>query len=101
VLIQKQLSRTKKNGWLVAIGMALQKTREDFVSTYVDINSKRTIAVPALRFGYAFSSSPGRNAFIVEINGTGPHAGKIGPAPYYGQVIEILTQLSIGVRWRW
>ena len=88
----------KKNnrGILLAGGIAVQHTYDNYTSTYYDQYIKRTILVAALRVGYSLPAW--KESIISELNATGPHIGKKGPAPYYEQIIEILTQLSLGMR---
>jgi hypothetical protein len=96
VLIQKNFYDLKRRGMLVAAGVAIQKTSDDYNSSYYQETLKRTIAVFTIKLGYSFSIK--KEAVAVELNAVGPHVGKKGPPPYFEQTIEILTQLSLGAR---
>ncbi len=96
LLVQRNFYKMENKGLFLAGGMAIQRTSDDYISTFDEEHLKRTIAVLAMRLGYAFPFK--KKPFTIEFNATGPHIGKKGPAPYYEQTIEILTQLSLGLR---
>jgi len=102
VMAQKRVFNKGERGWFVAGGMAFQHAKDDYVyddpynNDDWEDHSNRFLVTGAFRFGYNF---PLKNmAMAFEINGTGPYISKVGPAPYYNQSIEILTQLSLGFR---
>jgi hypothetical protein len=96
LLIQRHLSKSPTKGMDLAGGAAVQRTINDYIINNEAGIEKRTILVAAVRVGYKFPVKQ-RN-LTVELNAVGPHIGKVGPPPYYEQVIEILTQLSFGFR---
>ena len=96
LLIQKYLSGGYTKGWFLGGGLAVQKTKEDYVSDLDEIHDKKIIVVGAMRVGRIIHIM--NKMFTIELNATGPHTGKVGPAPYFEQKKELLTQLSVGVR---
>lgn len=97
LLLQKHVSKNENKGWFLAAGMAFQRSTDDYKTDLFEEHLNRSIVIAAIRFGYAFPLK--KNTLLVELNGTGPYIGKTGPAPYYEKLIEVLTQLSLGLRW--
>lgn len=95
-LIQKYFSKQDYRKVFLALGMALQVTKDDYVNSFDEEHLKRTLFIPAIRFGYQIPLP--HHSLAIELNGVGPYIGEMGPPPYYDQTIEILTQLSFGVR---
>jgi hypothetical protein len=96
LLIETNFFRTNNRGIILAGGLAVHSTTDNYTSTFYDEYLKRTIIVGAIRIGYAL---PVKNKSIAfELNAVGPYIGKKGPPPYFDQAIEILTQLSLGIR---
>ena len=96
LLFETNFFRTNNKGLILAGGLALHSTTDNFTSTFDELHEKRTIIVGAIRIGY---SLPMKNRSIsFELNAVGPYIGKTGPPPYFEQLIEILTQLSLGAR---
>ena len=96
LLFETNFFRTKNKGLILAGGLAVHSTTDDFTSTFDDIHEKRTIIVASIRIGYSLPVKKRSIAF--ELNAVGPYIGKTGPPPYFEQLIEILTQLSLGMR---
>ncbi len=74
----------------------MQKTFENYISSNVEIHTDRIIPVAAMRFGYLFPL--GRKKMTVEINALGPHKNRLSTTSYTTKEVEILTQLSLGIR---
>jgi hypothetical protein len=96
LLFEGRLGRTPNKGSFLAGGLAFQSFKDDFSSNSAMWNIQRNIIVPAIRIGYAFPFKV--NKVTIEINATGPSKYKIDDNPFTGEIIEILTQLSIGTR---
>ena len=97
LLVQTHLSKNEHQGWFVAGGMALQRTSAEHQFTFYDDRLKRIIATAAMRTGYKFAAK--KNEIAIEINATGPHFSTEKNPPYNDtQVLEVLTQLSLGAR---
>ncbi|HEY1870928.1 MAG TPA: hypothetical protein VGG71_07715, partial [Chitinophagaceae bacterium] len=88
--------RKNNRGVILAGGLAVHSTSDNFTSTFYDEYEKRTIVVAAIRIGYSLPVK--RRSIAFELNAVGPYIGKTGPPPYFEQTIEILTQLSLGIR---
>ena len=93
LLIQANIARNLKRSFFIGLGAAVQGWRDNYSSSYGSWDDKRTTVTPAMRIGYFFPI--GNNKITVELNGTGPYTS--GNAISYS--IEILTQLSFGVRY--
>ena len=96
-LIQADLSKNQSMGLRAGIGIAFQNsiTRSDINNT-LD-TTKRNILVPAFRLGYYISLDPGQ--IIIEFDAVGPHHYTEGNPPYQTEITELLTQLSLGVKY--
>lgn len=95
-MLQKQLAKSYAKGLNVAGGFALQRTTDEYITSFDEGSEKLNMVVAAFRFGYKFPIK--KIALNVEINAVGPYVSKVGPAPYYEQNIKLLTQLSLGTR---
>jgi hypothetical protein len=97
LLFEGRLGRTSNKGTYLAGGLAFQSLKDDFSSNTNMWNMERNIIVPAIRIGYAFPFKV--NKVTIELNATGPSNYKIDDNPFTGEIIEILTQISIGTRY--
>ena len=93
VLIQVNTARNLNRSFFIGLGAAVQRWRDNYSSSFDSWDDKRTTITPAMRLGYFLPV--GNNKISVELNGTGPY--KSGDAASYS--IEILTQISFGVRY--
>lgn len=95
-LIQTNLSKNQNTGLRAGIGIAFQNsiTRSD-INNNLD-TSKRNIFVAAFRLGYYMSLDP--HQIIIEFDAAGPHHSTEGTPPYQYEVTELLTQLSLGIK---
>ena len=80
-------------GFFAAGGVALQQWADRFKGNFGSYNDARTTVTPAIRMGYIFPA--GLRAITIEFNGTGPYSYSDGA---YGTIIEVFTQVSLGVR---
>lgn len=95
-LIQSNLSKNQNNGLRAGIGLAFQKS-----TTRSDINNlrdttRRNILVAAFRLGYYILLDP--QLIVIEFDAVGPHRSTEGTPPYQYEVTELLTQLSLGIK---
>lgn len=95
-LIQTNLSQNQNSGLRGGIGMAFQKATTRSEINNVRDTTKRNIFTAAFRLGYYMSLDPGM--IIIEFDATGPHNYTEGAPPYQTEVKELLTQLSLGVK---
>lgn len=96
LLLETNFFRRNNRGVMLAGGLAVHSTEDNYTSTFYDQYLKRTIIVAAIRIG--FSLPVKKKSIAFELNAVGPYIGKTGPPPYFEQTIEILTQLSLGMR---
>ncbi|MES1223712.1 MAG: hypothetical protein ABUT20_49915 [Bacteroidota bacterium] len=92
ILLQWNTGRNMENSFFIAGGVAIQSWKDRFSSNYDSWDDKRVTLTPAIRIGYFFT--PARNKISIELNGTGPYSYMDGT----WHATEILTQLSLGVR---
>ena len=97
LLVQKKFLPRKPGGWFLGGGIAGHKYTDDYVSSSFETHDSYKIITLSTRVGYIFQA--GDHALTFELNAIGPHIGETGPPPYYEQLIEILTQLSFGIRY--
>jgi hypothetical protein len=84
------------SGFSMAGGLAFQHLNDSFSSDFTNWKRERNILVAALRIGYAF---PIKNQRLsIDLNATGPSFYNYEDNGFSNQVIEILTQLSLGMR---
>lgn len=93
ILCQANSSRNPNKSFFIAGGVAFQRWVQLYNSDYNSWDDKRTTIIPAARLGYFFPM--GENKVTVELNLTGPYS--YGDAN--SSVIEILTQVSFGLRY--
>lgn len=93
ILIQTNTAKKLNRSIFFAGGVAVQRWRDNFSSSYDNWDDKRTTFTPAIRLGYFFPIE--KNKMSVELNGIGPYS--YGDAN--SSVIEILTQISFGARY--
>ena len=93
ILIQANIARSLKRSFFIGLGTAVQRWRDKYSSSFGSWDDKRTTVTPAMRLGYFFPG--GNNKIAVELNGTGPY--RSGDTNSYS--IEILTQISFGIRY--
>ena len=96
LLIQANTGKSPTKSFFIAGGAALQRWRDNYSNNYDSWDDKRTTLIPAFRLGYFFSLD--KHKMAVELNGTGPYSYAYTNDISSGRVIEILTQLSLGVR---
>jgi len=96
LLFETNFFRSNNRGLLLAGGLAVHSTTDNYTSSFYDEYTKRTIVVGAIRIGYSLPIKA--RAITFELNAVGPYIGNTGPPPYFEQLVEILTQLSLGTR---
>ncbi len=99
-LVQKRFSKKDNTGFFLGAGLAYQRRVEDYresnmVGTFTDSIHQSHI-LPAIRLGYGFNLR--QRILTVELNGTGPYAESTGSGNTRSDYMEILTQLSFGLR---
>jgi len=92
-LIQTNISKKLTRSFFFAGGFCVQRWNDKFISDYASWDLQRTTLLPAIRIGYFFST--GKNKIAIELNGMGPYFYTDGE--WNG--VEILTQLSVGMRY--
>ncbi|MEO7924854.1 MAG: hypothetical protein ABIR30_14315 [Chitinophagaceae bacterium] len=95
LLLQLNTSINPAKSCFLAGGIAIQRWRDKYSTDYDSWDDKRTTWIPAIRVGYFFPIQ--ENKLSIELNGTGPYSYTYGDPPT-GRVLEILTQLSLGMR---
>ena len=96
LLIQANTSKSLSKSFFLAAGAALQRWRDKYTTNYGSWDDKRTTLIPAFRIGYFFPID--KHKMTVELNGTVPYFYSYTNDISSGRVTEILTQLSLGVR---
>ena len=92
LMVQGNFGINTRRSMYGAAGLALQRWSDRFNSDWADWNRKRTTVLPCIRFGCFFTVD--RSKIALELNATGPYS-------YHedgDHIIEIITQLSLGMR---
>ena len=97
ILLQTQLSKNDNKGFRGGIGIAFHSTKTQSEINFDTTTTKRNIFTAAFRLGYYFSL--GRKKIVIELDAVGPHKYSEGTPPYQTDVTELLTQLSLGVKY--
>lgn len=97
ILLQTQLSKNNNKGFRGGIGIAFQTTNTQSEKNYDTSSIKRNIITAAFRFGYYFPLN--HNTMVIELDAVGPHKYSEGEPPYQLDITELLTQLSLGVKY--
>ena len=96
LLFQGNISKSLTKSFFLAAGIALQRWRDKYNSSYDSWDDKRTTLIPAFRLGYFFPMD--QHKLTIELNGTGPYGYSYSNDISAGSVLEILTQISLGMR---
>jgi hypothetical protein len=97
LLVETNFYRKDNKGIIVAGGLAVHSSIDDYTASYFyEEHNKRMILVAAARIGYSLPIK--KRSIVFELNAVGPYVSDTGPAPYFYKEIEILTQLSLGMR---
>jgi hypothetical protein len=97
ILLQSQLSKNDNKGFRGGIGIAFHTTKTHSEINYDTTTTKRNIFTAAFRLGYYFPL--GRKTMVVELDAVGPYKYSEGTPPYQTDVTELLTQLSLGIKY--
>ena len=95
-LFQGNISKSPTKSFFLAGGVALQRWKDKYSDNYDSWDDKRTTLIPAIRIGYFFPVD--RYKITIELNGTGPYSYSYSNIISTVSVLEILTQLSLGMR---
>jgi hypothetical protein len=92
IMLQGNFSKKCNKSFFGAAGLAVQNWADRYEDSWESWNKKRTTVLPAARLGYFFTVNHCKLA--IELNATGPY--------HYHEdsddILEILTQLSVGMR---
>ncbi|MEX6687590.1 hypothetical protein QTN47_08815 [Danxiaibacter flavus] len=100
-LAQTEFSKKlNHSGLFAAAGVALQKKTEDYLSQTSNDHLNKIYPTLAIRTGYML---PVHNALLsIEVNATGPYVTSNNDEEFgFYQQLEVVTQLSLGVRLIW
>jgi hypothetical protein len=88
------LGKNNKKGMYVGIGIAVQHRVEAYTDMALVIDDTRTNILPSYYIGYKIPTAKNNAQLAIELFGTGPY----NETNTNGRYIEILTQLSLGVK---
>jgi hypothetical protein len=88
------LGKHATKGMYAGVGLCLQHRVEDYGSATQVVNDTRTKIMPSYSIGYKVPSAKTGAQFAVELLGTGPYSENDAN----GRYIELLTQLSLGIK---
>src|SRR6266542_6583742 len=96
LLMEARLGKKTNKKTFVGIGIAFQKSKDDFVSSWNELHNKRKIFIPAIRMGHIFFVW--KRNLSIELNATGPCSYQLQENGFTSDVLEVLTQVSLGTR---
>lgn len=97
VLLDINFHRAPSRGFSVAAGPAFHTSTETYTGPGDNTPWRRNYLTASARLAFALPA--GKQGLSIELNLVGPWQSKTGPAPFYTQSTDILSQLSLGGRW--